>query len=103
MKTWSELQVILQDILGEDGKAYYQPPENLKLSYPCIVFSRSNALIRHADNDPYNITKRYVINLITKTADNDEYIDKILTLPMCRYDRQMVVNGLVHDYFEIFY
>ena len=41
MKTWNELQEVLQGILGNDGKAYFQPPENLKLKYPCIVFERN--------------------------------------------------------------
>lgn len=103
MKTWEDLLEVLQGVLGKDGKVYYQPPENLKLTYPCIVFSRSNALIRHGDNRPYQVIKRYMVNLITKNADNDVYIDRLLELPMCRYDRQMIVNGLIHDYFEIFY
>lgn len=103
MKTWDELQVILQDILGEDGKAYYQPPENYKLSYPCIVFERTNALTNYADNNPYQITKRYTITLMTKTADNDEYVDKILILPMCTYDRQFINDNIVHDVFTIYF
>lgn len=103
MRTWSELQVILQDIMGEDGKAYYQPPENLKLVYPCIVFTRVDALTEYADNNPYCITKRYTVTLITRSADNDLYLDKLLMLPMCNYDRQLIKDGLVHDYFDIYF
>ena len=103
MRTWSELQVILQEILGESGKAYYQPPENLKLSYPCIVFERTNALTNYADNNPYQITKRYTITLMTKTADNDEFVDQLLKLPMCTYDRQFVNENIVHDVFTIYF
>lgn len=103
MRTWSELQEVLQDILGDDGKAYYQPPENLKLKYPCIVFGRTNALTNYADNKPYQITKRYTVTLITKTADNDEYVDQLLNLPMCTYDRQFVNDNLVHDVFSIYF
>ncbi len=103
MKTWSDLQAVLQDILGEDGKVYYQPPENYKLSYPCIVFERTNALTSYADNNPYQVTKRYTITLMTKTADNDEYVDKILFLPMCTYDRQFINDNIVHDVFTIYF
>ena len=103
MKTWSELQEILQAVMGDDGKAYYQPPENLKLKYPCIVFERTNALTDYADNKPYHITKRYTVTLITKTSDNDKYVDQLLALPMCSYDRQFINENLIHDVFTIYF
>lgn len=103
MRKWSELYEILQGIMGDAGRAYYQPPENLKLSYPCIVFERTNALIDYADNNPYQITKRYTITLMTKTADNDEFVDQLLNLPMCTYDRQFINEGIVHDVFSIYF
>lgn len=103
MKTWDELQEILQEIMGEDGKAYFQPPENLKISYPCIVFERTNALINYADNKPYSITKRYTVTLITRGSDNDKYLDQLLKLPMSTFDRQFITEGLVHDVFSIYF
>lgn len=103
MRTWNELQEVLQDILGNDGKVYFQPPENLKLKYPCIVFERNDARIVRADNNPYVITKRYVVTLITKNADNDKYLDKLLMLPMCSFDRQFISDNLVHEVFNIYF
>lgn len=103
MKTWSQLQEILQEIMGPNHKVYYQPPENLKLSYPCIVFERLNALIDYADNKPYLKTKRYTVTLITKTADNDEYVDQLLDLPMCTFDREFKNDNLVHNVFNIYF
>ena len=103
MRKWNELQEILQEIMGKDGKAYFQPPENLKISYPCIVFERNDAYITRADNNPYIITKRYTITLITKNSDNDKYLDKLLSLPMCSYDRQFISDGLVHEVFNMYF
>lgn len=103
MKTWNELQEVLQEIMGEDGKAYFQPPENLKISYPCIVFERTNALTNYADNKPYSITKRYTVTLITRGSDNDKYLDQLLKLPMSTFDRQFITEGLVHDVFSIYF
>ena len=102
MKTWSELQVVLQEIMGTN-RVYYQPPENLKITYPCIVFERSTALQSFADNGPYRTTKRYTITLMTKTADNDEYLDQLLNLPMCTFDREFKLDGIVHDVFNIYF
>lgn len=103
MKTWSEFREILQGIMGNDGKVYYQPPENLQIKYPCIIFARTNAVTDFADNKPYHTTKRYIVTLITRTADNDQYVDKLLQLPMSTYDRQFITEGLVHDVFSIYY
>lgn len=102
MRTWNELQVILQEIMGS-YKVYYQPPENLKLTYPCIVYVLSNALSDYADNKPYMKTKRYQITLMTRTADNAQFVDAILDLPMCTFDRQFITENIVHDVFNIYF
>jgi hypothetical protein len=103
MRTWSQLQEILQEIMGPNNKVYFQPPENLKLSYPCIVYERSNALTSYADNNPYRKTKRYAVTLMSKTADNDQYLDKLLDLPMCTFDREFKNDGIVHSVFNIYF
>ncbi len=103
MKTWSQLQEVLQEIMGPNNRVYFQPPENLKLSYPCIVFHRNDALRRNADNIPYFKAKRYSVTLITKNADNDEYIDKLLDLPMCGFEREFTTDGLTHELFNIYF
>ena len=103
MRSWSDLQEALQGTVGEKVKVYFQPPENLKLSYPCIVFDRTTALINYADNNPYQITKRYTVTLISKTADNEELLDKLLNFPMATYDRQFINDNLVHDVFSVYF
>lgn len=103
MRTWSELQEVLQEIMGPNNRVYYQPPENLKITYPCIVFERSTALLDYADNQPYMKHKRYTVTLISKTADNDEYLDQLLDLPMCTFDREFKSDNLVHDVFNLYF
>jgi len=102
MKTWSQLREVLAEIM-DPYDVYYQPPENLKMSYPCIVFENSNALTQFADNKPYVATKRYSVTLMCKTANNDQYKDKLLMLPMCTFDREFKTNGIVHSVFNIYY
>ena len=103
MRSWSDLQAALQELVGDKVKVYFQPPENLKLSYPCIVYDRTNALTDYADNNPYRVTKRYTVTLISKTADNEELLDKLLQFPMATYDRQFITDNLVHDVFSIYF
>ena len=103
MKTWSDLQEMLQELMGENVKVWYQPPENLKLKYPCIIFGISNALIEYADNNPYQIHKRYTVTLMTRTADNHEMLDKLLNLPLCTFDREFINDDIVHDVFTLYF
>ena len=103
MRTWSQLQEVLQEIMGPNNRVYYQPPENIKLTYPCIVYERSNALTTYADNNPYRKTKRYAVTLMSRTADNDQYVDKLLDLPMCTFDREFKTDGIVHSVFNIYF
>lgn len=103
MRSWSDLHAALQETMGEKVKVYFQPPENFKLSYPCVVFDRTTALTMYADNEPYQVTKRYTVTLISKTADNEELLDKLLLFPMATYDRQFINDNLVHDVFSVYF
>ena len=47
-----DLQSKLEDILGSRN-VYFQPPENLKIKYPAIIYSLNNINLRFADNMPY--------------------------------------------------
>ena len=103
MRSWSEFQETLQNLMGPEVKVYFEAPENLKLKYPCVMISRTNALIDYADNKPYHITKRYTVTLISRTSDNESYLDKLLEFPMSTYDRQFINDNLVHDVFSIYF
>ena len=80
-----ELHNILVELLG-NNHVYYQPPENLKMEYPCIRYSKSNITSRHADNIKYVNKNRYEIMIIDKHPDN-AVIEKILELPLSSYIR----------------
>ena len=103
MRTWSDLQKDLQDLMGSKVKVYYQPPENLKLNYPCVIFDLNDAYSIHADNIPYLKVKRYSITLITTNADNEIYVDKLLSLPRCSMERSFTTDRLVHVLFNAYY
>lgn len=103
MKTWNELVETLQLYMEDKVKIYYQPPENIKLKYPCIVVELSNALIDYADNLSYLKNKRYSLTLMCLDADNDEHVNKLLDLPMCTFDRRFINERIVHDVFNIYY
>lgn len=95
------LHITLEDILGSKN-VYFQPPESIKMSYPAIVYSRSDIRNAFADNLSYRSLKQYQIILIDKNPDS-EFIDKLSKLPTCRYTRHYTSNNLNHDVFVIYY
>lgn len=95
----SELQEILTVAAG---KAYFQPPENLKMDFPCIVYQLSDLHTEFADNAPYARKKRYQITVIDADPDTDIF-DKISALPMCSFDRFFTANLLNHFVFRLFF
>jgi len=94
-----ELHAILKTIVP---KAYFQPPDNLSMTYPCIRYDIDDADTEFADNIPYRFTWRYQLILITEDPD-DPAKEKLVSLPMCRYDRHYVAGELHHYVFNIFY
>ena len=96
-----ELHNILVELLG-NNHVYYQPPENLKMEYPCIRYSKSNITSRHADNIKYVNKNRYEIMVIDKYPDN-AVIEKILELPLSSYDRHYTADNLNHDVIRLYY
>ena len=85
-----------------NNHVYYQPPENLKMEYPCIRYSKSDITSRHADNINYVNKTSYEIVVIDKHPDN-AVIEKILELPLSSYDRHYISDNLNHDVIRIYY
>ena len=96
-----ELKQILTNILGSPN-VYFQPPESLKIKYPCIIYSRSSLDTKYANNLPYLHTSRYDMQLISRNQET-EIVKALAALPMCSYDRFYTVDGLNHNSFTIYY
>lgn len=97
----SSLQSLLESVLGT-GNVYFQPGEKRVLDYPCIVYERDNASVKHADDKPYNIRQRYQVTYIDYDPDSD-VIDKLLALPLSTFSRHFATSGQNHDVFVIYH
>jgi hypothetical protein len=81
---------------------YFQPPENIVLQYPCIIYKRDFAETEFADNEPYNHKKRYMVMVIDRNPDSD-IPDKIAKIPMSTFNRFYTADDLNHDVFQVFF
>lgn len=95
------LHQILVNMLGSDN-VYFQPPESLKLKYPCIIYSLSDDIVSHANDEKYLRRKRYNVMVIDKNPDS-LIPDKIDTLQYCSFDRFYISDNLNHFVFNLYY
>jgi len=95
------LQTLLETLLGSTN-VYFQPPSTFQMSYPCIVYNRSDIDTAFANNQPYKHEKTYTVTVIDD--DPDSLIpDKVSALPRCSFDRSFKAEQLNHDVFTIIY
>lgn len=96
-----QLQLALRALLGSDN-VYFQPPANVQMAYPCIVYKRDDIDTDFADNRPYYQTTRYLVTVIDREPDGT-ITYKVAALPKCAYQRNFVVDNLNHDVFVLYY
>lgn len=101
MSDRSDLQSLLEELL-ESGNVYYQPPENIKMQYDAIRYSKKNIESTYANDNKYSMRDCYELIVIAKRPDNP-VIKKLLALPYCSYDRHYVADNLNHDVLTIYY
>ena len=82
------------DILGSDN-VYYNPPESLKMNFPCIVYNNSYIESIHADNIKYLDYTTYKITVISKKPDHPA-IRAILDVPMTKFSANYTKNGFYY-------
>jgi hypothetical protein len=81
---------------------YFQPPTNVQMEYPAIVYERGRADTKFADDLPYSRTPNYSLNVISKNPD-EAILEELAVLPMCAHERHFVVDNLNHDVFSIYF
>lgn len=99
-----ELHEILKAIPGV-REVYFQPPESVRLEYPCIIYNRSYIDAQYANNYVYKIRKKYSVTVIDTNPDS--LIPDILQmnpfLPQCAFDRHYTADNLYHDAFTLYF
>ena len=96
-----DLQTHLEEILGSRN-VYYQPPESIKLKYPCIIYNLADIDELKADNTSYIENRSYQAILIDHDPDSD-LVTPLLHMTGCRFERAYAADGLNHFVFTIYY
>lgn len=101
MNSWEGLRDILSTISGVQ-KVYFQPPENVKLQYPCIIFERNKGKRFDGNDKLYNYRNSYSVLVIDKEPDSS-IPDEVQKLQYCSFDRFYVSDNLNHWTYTIYY
>lgn len=98
--TREQFHAELCTILGSNH-VYYNPPENVKIEFPAIVYRLETPSIVHADNGLYWLHIPYRVTLIQKET-SDELWTKLAAFPLCRPGNPFISDGLRHYVFTIY-
>lgn len=101
MRNRINLHQELVDLLSSNN-VYFQPPESIKLNYPCIIYERYDIYNVFADDDIYLDPRQYRITVVDKNPDS-EIVNKMAKFRRAKFVRHMVVDNLNHDTFTIYY
>ena len=100
MRMYRDLLHILRQAVQHD-RVYFQPPENLKIGYPAVIFHLSKIEIDRASDVPYKGAREYSVTLITKDPEPD-VIDEILKIPYSSLDTTYISDGMNHFVFTVY-
>lgn len=80
---------------------YYQPENNLTMTYPAIVYSIGSAMDRKANNGLYSMNDRYTVTVIDRNPDS-KIPNLVRQLPMSSLTAQNKYDGLYHTIFTVY-
>jgi hypothetical protein len=101
MATRLELQSLLEG-LHPGVSVYFQPPPNVTMHYPAIIYNRDYLAAEFADNAPYASKVRYQITVIAQDPDSP-VPDLVASLPLMRYVRHYTTENLNHDIYDVYF
>lgn len=97
-----DLQAALEEILGSRN-VYFNPPEDLRMSYDAIRYALSGKNIKRANNKVYKSVNQYDGVVITRNPDTDIPDRLLSTFEMISVGRPYKADTLNHYPFTIYY
>lgn len=96
-----QLRALLKSF-ADVGTTYFQPPENIEMSFPCTLYKRDSSSTTYADNLKYRHKKRWQITHICRDPDCP-FLDSFEALPLCEFDRSFTSDDLNHTVFNLYF
>lgn len=97
-----ELHQELVEVLGSRN-VYFQPPESVKMQYPCIIYNVTDQYDFYADDRKYHKKKKYDVMIISKDPDSEipDQLDD--HFKYCSFNRYYTADNLNHWVYQLYY
>ena len=90
--------------LLNSNNVYFQPPESLKMQYPCIRYVRAKIPVTKADNINYLMHSVYTVYLLTTDPDSElsfEILDEFKG--QISHSQHYVKDNIIHDVYTLIF
>jgi len=92
-----ELHKKLLDIANTHAlKVYFQPPANISITYPCIIYEYKSPRTQNADNMNYLSNMGYQISVITKEPDTSVVKELQRSIPSASFNDVNIIDNKYH-------
>lgn len=82
---------------------YFQPPSNVRMTYPAIVYSLDKVHALHADNVIYVMGFCYTVTFISSKYDEAKILEILDAFEMISLNRAFVSDNLYHTVFQLYF
>jgi hypothetical protein len=84
-------------------KVYFQPPSNITMTYPCIIYSKSGKNQTLANDGIYLSKQGYQIMVIDKNPDSIVADNIESRFQYCTVNQYYTVDNLYHTTLTLYY
>lgn len=96
LKLHSELLKFLPNV-------YFQPPSNINMIYPCIVYNKTDRFKTFASNQIYLKKQEYSVTVIDRNPDSDTADNIEEHFENCAITQYFTTDNLNHTNLKLYY
>lgn len=89
-------------LVASCGRAYYQPTQNTKLAYPCIVYEEITETVLYGNNKRFETFPQVQITVIDRDPDSEITEKLVERFPEAKMVNKNVVDNLYHTIYELY-
>lgn len=82
---------------------YFQPPSNIQMTYPCIVYNKTGKFKMSANDDTYFSVQEYQLTVMDKNPDSTVADDIEKHFKNCTISQYYTVDNLNHTTLNLYY
>lgn len=82
---------------------YFQPPANIKMKYPCIVYNKTDKARKFGNDRLYIWTQQYKLTVIESDPDSTVADNIEEHFQYCTTDQNFTVDNLNHTTLLLYY